>query len=456
MFQVLIKRTKETISRDTFWKLACAVSEKPYASFGKAVVSSVGLEFNADLLNKYATPYRGRRPWAYDEEVPSELLFGKNQCVFLIQLMPLEREEERVSEEQRDEGRLSACCFFDSATTSGTVFDTFIIEVSATFEAITGAAGNKLSFEWDDVSFRSRDFNRMAEGWEHPRLEQEEVEAAHVLEDKDSRALVWNLKRVGSLTLSEIEKSISGKRGRAKQLSLAEKLERVGIIKREFVVVCTKTGNAVIRADSRDKIEHFAAEGSRCSCGRLLSEESIEEAIIPTELGWKLTDHSYWMTVRSLELLREFDISLDDVIVNYTEEGDEIDVFLNLCGSDYIIELKDKEFSLNNSYSFNAKFVRYGAARGMIVTTENVSPDAKSMLADTLSGRRRRYPPSSREEPEQLIVYVEGIKELRPNLEALISSARLELARRYFRRVGSICNLDIMGLVLSRVVPELG
>lgn len=457
MFQVLIKRAMEPIGRDTFWKIVCAISERGYEAMGKAMVSSAGLEFNADLLNRYTTPYRGRRPWAYDEEVPSELLFGKNHCVFLIQLIPLEREEQPRSQTERDKEHLSACSFFDSAITSGTAFDVFITDINTAFEQITSTGGEKLTLEWEDISYRSDDFNRMAQGWEHPQLEREQVEASHVLENKNSRELLWNLKRVGSLTLSDIEKSASSRSGQPKQLPLAKKLEKVKLIQREFVVVCKATGNAVVRADSQDKIERFAAEGSRCSCGRLLSEESIEEAITPTELGWKLTDHSYWMTVRTLEVLRELNISLDDVIVNYAEAGDEIDIFLNLCGRDYIIELKDKEFSLNNSYSFNAKFVRYKADGGMIITTETVSPDAKKMLEDTLTSqlRQRRFPALGRPQEEQSIIYVEGIKKIEPNLEALISSARLELAKRYLQRVGSICNLNVAGLVLSRVVPEL-
>jgi len=187
MFQLLIKRAKPNIDRAMFWELVHTLGEKGYEPMTKVILTSAGLKFNSDLLNKYATWSPDYRFRAYGAEGVSELFFGRERHVFLVQL--------QLAEEDKNKGKLSAYCFFDSAATSPTVFNTFISEFNTAFEELNSKAGNKLSLQWDDIRFQTQTFKRMSEGRVHPSLDPTELKAAQVLQDKASRELLRNLKK---------------------------------------------------------------------------------------------------------------------------------------------------------------------------------------------------------------------------------------------------------------------
>ena len=75
-----------------------------------------------------------------------------------------------------------------------------------------------------------------------------------------------------------------------------EQLLQANLFKQEYIVVCSKTGAHVNRAESRDTIEQMAKLGVLCSCGKHISEEPIESIISSDVMMLKLLEKSNWLT----------------------------------------------------------------------------------------------------------------------------------------------------------------
>jgi hypothetical protein len=114
--------------------------------------------------------------------------------------------------------------------------------------------------------------------------------------------------------------------------------------------------------------------------------------------------------------------------------GDEIDLCADISGELTLFELKDKEFSLGNAYSFGAKLGIVRPDHPVIVTTEHVGGDAKEHFERAeMSQRRRRYgsdPWYTGPEDSQAILFIEGIEHLRSSLESLVSAIYTKDATR--------------------------
>jgi hypothetical protein len=56
-----------------------------------------------------------------------------------------------------------------------------------------------------------------------------------------------------------------------------------------------------------------------------------------------------------LEELQKVGVSFDQTLTEQQVGGDEVDCLANISGELVFFELKDKDFSLGNAYSFGAK-----------------------------------------------------------------------------------------------------
>jgi hypothetical protein len=74
----------------------------------------------------------------------------------------------------------------------------------------------------------------------------EESAAMAAFTTPEIRALIRDLERVGSLTVSDLPKILGEAQGAAVAGRLGE-LRSLGLIQSEYVIVCSRTGNAVLR-----------------------------------------------------------------------------------------------------------------------------------------------------------------------------------------------------------------
>jgi len=286
-------------------------------------------------------------------------------------------------------------------------------------------------FETEDVQFISAE-----------EIDHEEIVLAKLLEEPEIRNLAITIRRAGGMLMSDLKKKKSGHSTLEEQVSL---LRTNGLLSQEYVVICKRTSNQVNRFNTREQIEKAAELGVRCSCGRLISEERIEELIVPTDSLHRLLNQSYWMSAKLLESLRELKIPDERILLNLKEGAEEIDAFVDVDGVLVMFELKDNEFSMGHAYPFSGRIGLYKPDYAVIVSTKGVDPDVKNYF--------------KRVKPASSIHYVENLEDLTPTLEKIIAKIRLSRAQRIIEQFEPMASLQISlpQLLFPRVglpVPE--
>ncbi|MFF4966271.1 hypothetical protein [Streptomyces sp. NPDC001037] len=261
----------------------------------------------------------------------------------------------------------------------------------------------------------------------------EKVKAARLLADKENRILGTAIKSApGGLILSDVEKQL--KRGKVTDIDATLlALQEADLIDTEYVVVCAKNHQEVSRFSDASILEEMSKFGVRCGCGRKIADERLEEAVAITDLGREMLDKSTWMSILLMEELRDLGVPDERIMIEYSSGGDEMDCIADINGQLILFELKDKEFSLREAYSFGAKIGLVRPNYPVIVTTEKVGGDAKDHFEKAeIAGRR-----GSPIEPDEArpIRFIEGLDNLRTQLEDLSSMAYRNEAFRLLREV---------------------
>lgn len=324
---------------------------------------------------------------------------------------------------------------------------------SKTLATVVNRVSEELDLELEEFRYRSRRFDDLlAEGMIQSVLPTEEQRrGAHLLADKDVRSLATAIKSSGGLLLSETPKQLQ----KAASPRNIEDLQASGLVGTELVVICTRTSGQVARAASREQLEASAASGITCACGRVLTEERIEEALTVTELGRSLLDGSSWMSTLLLDTLLEFGIPLERILIEQQAAGDEMDCCSDINGQLVFFELKDKEFSLGNAYSFGAKISVLRPNVSVVVTTERVGNDAKEHFQRAQLAERQRTRLRPFEDASSPILYIEGIDKLKDELGGIVSSIYQRDGLRLLQDVLPRAAVEPMSLVRALLpVPE--
>lgn len=300
----------------------------------------------------------------------------------------------------------------------------------------------------ETVHFQSERFDELrAEGREVPSPPNEaELRAAEILSDRATRTLAVAVKASGGLLVQDLPRQLPAEsRGRVGEIQ--SRLLDGKLIDSETVVVCSKTQAQTARGPSKEFILGLSKRGLKCACGRPIGEERIEEALTITDRGRLLLDKSRWMTVLLLEEFRQVGILPENVLIDQQMGGDEVDCLANVNGELVLFELKDKEFSLGNAYSFGAKIGIIRPEHAVILTTEVVGNDAKEHFERSRLAQRSRHVRWDLEEETTKVLYIEGTDALRTEVRDLIGRIYAQDAVRELNQVLPLVSLDAQALL---------
>jgi hypothetical protein len=289
-----------------------------------------------------------------------------------------------------------------------------------------------------------------SEGMEPPTTPDEtDLASARLLADSTLRTLAVAVKSSGGLLIGDLPKQVpAGARGRIDDLR--SKLLSAGIVSAELIVICKRTQAQVARAPTAELVKELSKQGLKCACGRPIAGERVEEAITITDHGKHLLDKSRWFSLLLLQELLELKVPLNHILLDQQVGGDEMDCVADISGELALFELKDKEFSLGNAYPFGAKIGIIRPKHPVIVTTEHVGNDAKEHFQRAeVAGARRRYDPDLYEvgEQPQTTQYIEGVENLRPGLEDLVTRIYGADAREILAEVLPLAAIDPKALL---------
>jgi hypothetical protein len=211
--------------------------------------------------------------------------------------------------------------------------------------------------------------------------------AAHTLSDREARSLALSIKSSRGALAKDTARLLKT----PEIPGILENLVSTGVARREIVVICRFSQKQVARVPDRYKLAKLAGEGLRCACGKRIDHESTEDLFTITELGASLLDKSRWLSVLFREKLIELGVHREDILLECRLDGDEIDCIASIGGKLVVAELKDKEFSIGNSYSFSAKVSAIQPDYAIILSTEKIANDVKDRFSDRKWHVQRRH-----------------------------------------------------------------
>jgi hypothetical protein len=453
MLLVEVRRLEIAPTSDQFWTTVARINGPEFMGVlyraREAIFDSAGISFTIDLLSKFLQ-FDVTRSWSAADE--GELFFGSSPAVGWLRVR-------RPGSATLRELRSDDVHFMELEHAAKPAF----VEVGFAYRAggektradflkrVRAAASEVMNVEigapssWPVMApVGSHNFESIRKT-RQPSFEAsaEESQAMAAFTTPEIRALVRDLERVGSLTVSDLPKVLGDAQGTAVAGRLGE-LRSLGLIQSEYVIVCSRTGNAVLRTDDPNKLAKMAPDWMKCACGRSLSEERVDQVIMPTERAAQLNDRGKWMVSLATAILPKVGINRDSVIIDSSPTS--TDLVLDLSGDLVLVVLKDHEFNLADAYAFNSKVSRIKASEGVIVANEGLSGDARKLLQEELGPQRARIST----DPFR-VSYIEGLQNLEHELGRVVERRRRQYFLKAIGDLATIQGLNIGQLALAKV-----
>lgn len=125
-----------------------------------------------------------------------------------------------------------------------------------------------------------------------------------------------------------------------------DKLLEAGLMRREVLVSCRKSGHTLFSLPSADALAVVTISQARCSvCGSAIADEKVEEVLAPTQFSNILLDDGAWLVNRLHAILREQGISESEIAVEPPAGDGEARMMARVCGELFLIVMRDGDLT---------------------------------------------------------------------------------------------------------------
>src|SRR2546423_4130208 len=310
--------------------------------------------------------------------------------------------------------------------------DAFCRNVSDVLETArnAGGEGNVLGMlfpNWrDDEPRVSSALARFAGSESHARDEStlEQQRAVELLEDEEAREFLRRVKEAH--TEGRMSELMFGGETEARP-ALISRMSDVGLLRREVLVRCRKSGRALFRLPSPDALSIITASNAVCSeCGSKIADEKIEEMIAPTEQAGALLEDGRWLVGRVRTVLRECGIPESAITIGSASGEGEAQMMVSACDELFVFVLRDGDVTLAHARRALERQAETEAAHLVVIATGKIQEDARGRLRE--HGRRR-----SRAGGESEVLMFENLEVSPSELQhALERASQRSLARELY------------------------
>jgi hypothetical protein len=159
------------------------------------------------------------------------------------------------------------------------------------------------------------------------------------------------------------------------------RLLEAGLLQREVLVSCRKTGHTLMSLPSADSLAVMTISHASCSeCGVPVSDESIEEVFAPTKLSALLLEDGAWLVNRFHSMLREMGIAASEIAVERPSGDGEARMLARMCGESFLIVMRDGDLTPAFARrAINAK-IETEAPNLLVVVTETIHNEGRLSL----------------------------------------------------------------------------
>ena len=220
-----------------------------------------------------------------------------------------------------------------------------------------------------------------------------------------------------------------------------ERMVSAGLLKREVLVSCRKTGHTIFRLPSADALAVVTVSEATCSeCGMLIADEKVEDAHTPTRLATALLEDGSWLVTRIHALLRELGLPESEIAIAPTKGDGNAHLMANVCGESFLFVLRDGHLTPNVARRAIDLSLETQATHLVVIATGTIQNEGRVRLLE-YAGRRARG-------GEELTVHIlQGAGAATIELQEVFERVSQEVIARH------LCELDAnIGFDLSRMI----
>ncbi len=263
---------------------------------------------------------------------------------------------------------------------------------------------------------------------------EEQLAAAKMLMDRESRQLLEQIKDAGSIFLNKIE---------CPDRDLLERrihnFKDLGLLNMDYAVLCHRTGQQILRVADKATIDESSQKAFKCFiCGSPLSDEIIEEVLACTDSGVNMLNDRTWLLILVRGILAELGISGSAMKI-YRSQDLPVQIFLSINGLRYLLVLCTDPMTLDQAYLVGAHLAAYKLDSAIIVSTEKITTLMRSHLEQT--------------NPQAKFEFLDKMEELSARLQRIIIDQQRDYLSKQLEDMVSLTKVDISPLVLQRMLP---
>jgi hypothetical protein len=172
----------------------------------------------------------------------------------------------------------------------------------------------------------------------------ERVRAAKLLEESDTRAFLRRAREAYAEGYP-INPASDEAAASASDFTV-DKLVEAGLMRREVLVSCRKSGHTLFSLPSADALAVVTISQARCSvCGVSIADERVEEVFAPTPFSSMLLEDGAWLVNRLHAILGSLGISKSEIAVEPPTGDGEARLMARVCNELFLVVMRDGDLT---------------------------------------------------------------------------------------------------------------
>jgi hypothetical protein len=207
----------------------------------------------------------------------------------------------------------------------------------------------------------------------------ERVRAARLLEEEVTRAFLRRARE--AYAEGYPVNAASDEAGTMESEISVDKLTEAGLMRREVLISCRKSGHTLFSLPSADALAVVTISQARCSiCGAPIADEKVEEVLAPTQFSSILLEDGAWLVNRLHAILREQGISESEIAVEPPAGDGEARMMARVCGELFLIVMRDGDLTPAFARRAINTRIETEAPHLLIVTTGKIHNEGRILL----------------------------------------------------------------------------
>lgn len=287
---------------------------------------------------------------------------------------------------------------------------------------------------WEIVNPSSEALEAIGQVAEKISPSQEEIKAACELENETSYNLMQKAIQDENLYLNQLQKDW------ADINDIIANLLKNNLISKDYIILCKKTGQQILRVSSKEAIEETSQKGFKCYiCGNNIAEENIDELITCSEFGRKMVTGDWWLLIMAYNSLLKLGIQQKDIFIQRAEEGSYY-IFINFNNRILFLVLNNKKLSLDDTFSINAQISAYRLPYVAIISTQKISYLLKRHLKQS--------------NPNAYLCFTDSLANLDITLEQFLEEAETKLLKEIIEPLNPLTSININKLIIRKFTSQ--